>query len=292
MRMYSVPYSRNRVCRILPFLSVALLLCASCRRNVDPVVAQVYQYKLYSSEVQAGMPLGLTQEDSLALVRDFIDNWVKEKLVLHEAERHLTPREKNFDREMMDYRNSLLAQRYLDKIWLKDTANNVVTDQEISDFARSLDDRYTVEKEIVRVNYVKMPTRSDKLPLVRDILFDENRRADQKEVLVSMLGDTIEYLLDDDEWLYLDDLQNEVSFQIDVQKFGGRGGALRIEKEVGENSVFLVILDYRSQRSVNETKEERAAAGMLLTNQRRTNFVNQYVQELYDKALKEGKIVQ
>ena len=238
------------------------------------------------------MPLGLTQEDSLALVRDFIDNWVKEKLVLHEAERHLTPREKNFDREMMDYRNSLLAQRYLDKIWLKDTANNVVTDQEISDFARSLDDRYTVEKEIVRVNYVKMPTRSDKLPLVRDILFDENRRADQKEVLVSMLGDTIEYLLDDDEWLYLDDLQNEVSFQIDVQKFGGRGGALRIEKEVGENSVLLVILDYRSQRSVNETKEERAAAGMLLTNQRRTNFVNQYVQELYDKALKEGKIVQ
>lgn len=292
MRMYSVPYSRNRVYRILPFLSVALLLCASCRRNVDPVVAQVYQYKLYSSEVQAGMPLGLTQEDSLALVRDFIDNWVKEKLVLHEAERHLTPREKNFDREMMDYRNSLLAQRYLDKIWLKDTANNVVTDQEISDFARSLDDRYTVEKEIVRVNYVKMPTRSDKLPLVRDILFDENRRADQKEVLVSMLGDTIEYLLDDDEWLYLDDLQNEVSFQIDVQKFGGRGGALRIEKEVGENSVLLVILDYRSQRSVNETKEERAAAGMLLTNQRRTNFVNQYVQELYDKALKEGKIVQ
>ena len=292
MRMYSVPYSRNRVYRILPFLSVALLLCASCRRNVDPVVAQVYQYKLYSSEVQAGMPLGLTQEDSLALVRDFIDNWVKEKLVLHEAERHLTPREKNFDREMMDYRNSLLAQRYLDKIWLKDTANNVVTDQEISDFARSLDDRYTVEKEIVRVNYVKMPTRSDKLPLVRDILFDENRRVDQKEVLVSVLGDTIEYLLDDDEWLYLDDLQNEVSFQIDVQKFGGRGGALRIEKEVGENSVLLVILDYRSQRSVNETKEERAAAGMLLTNQRRTNFVNQYVQELYDKALKEGKIVQ
>ena len=105
--------------RILSILTVALLFCDSCRRNEDPVVAQVYQYKLYSSEVQSGMPIGLSQEDSLALVRDFIDNWVKEKLVLHEAERHLSPREKNFDREMMDYRNSLLAQRYLDKIWMK-----------------------------------------------------------------------------------------------------------------------------------------------------------------------------
>ena len=278
--------------RFLPLLSVALLLCVSCRKNADPVVAQVYQYKLYASEVQADVPLGLSQEDSITLVRDFIDNWVKEKLVLHEAERHLSPREKNFDREMTEYRNSLLAQRYLDKIWQKDTANNAITDKEITDFARSLDDRYTVEKEIVRVNYVKMPTRSDKLPLVRDILFDERQRDVQKETLVSMLGDTIEYLLDDDEWLYLDDLQNEVAFQIDVQKLGNRGSSLRIEKEVGENTVLLVILDYRSQRSVNETKDERAAAGMLLMNQRRTRMINQYVQTLYDKALKEGKIVQ
>ncbi|MBR4648131.1 MAG: hypothetical protein IKO75_13550 [Bacteroidales bacterium] len=278
--------------RILPLLSVALLLCVSCRKNADPVVAQVYQYKLYASEVQADVPLGLSQEDSITLVRDFIDNWVKEKLVLHEAERHLSPREKNFDREMTEYRNSLLAQRYLDKIWQKDTANNAITDKEITDFARSLDDRYTVEKEIVRVNYVKMPTRSDKLPLVRDILFDERQRDVQKETLVSMLGDTIEYLLDDDEWLYLDDLQNEVAFQIDVQKLGNRGSSLRIEKEVGENTVLLVILDYRSQRSVNDTKDERAAAGMLLMNQRRTRMINQYVQTLYDKALKEGKIVQ
>lgn len=271
---------------------VAFLLCSSCRRNADPVVAQVYQYKLYSSEVQAGMPSGLSQEDSLALVRDFIDNWVKEKLVLHEAERYLSPREKNFDREMTEYRNSLLMQKYLDKVWLKDTANNAISDQEIVDFARSLDDRYTVEKEIVRVNYVKMPTRSNLLPKVREILFDESQRVEQKDVLVAMLGDSIEYLLDDDEWLYLDDLQNEVSFQIDVQKLSGRSSALQIEKEVGENTALLVILDYRSQRSVNETKEERAAASMLLTNQRRTQFINQYLQELYDKSLKEGKVVQ
>ena len=127
---------------------------------------------------------------------------------------------------------------------------------------------------------------------MRDILFDENRRTEQKDALVTILGDTIEYLVDDDEWLYLDDLQNEVSFHIDVQKFGGHGNVMRIEKEVGENTVLLVILDYRSQRSVNETREERAAASMLLMNQRRTQVINQYVQMLYDKAVKDGKIVQ
>ena len=275
--------------RLAIILCLLLAVCAACRRNADPVVAQVYQYKLYASEVRQGMPVGLSQEDSLTLVRDYIDTWVKEKLVLHEAEKKLSPREKNFDKEMMDYRNSLLINRYYDKLWQRDTANNHVTDREISDFARTLDSRYTVDKEIVRVNYVKLPANSSLVEPVKSLLFDEHRRVEEKETLVAMLGDSIEYLLDDEAWLYLDDLQNEVAFEIDPSAIGD---ARRIEKEVGDQKVLLVILDYRSQRSVNETKEERAAAGMLLMNQRRTEFINQYVQDLYDKALKDGKIVQ
>ena len=256
------------------------------------MVAQVYQYKLYASEIRTAMPVGLSQDDSLVLVRDFIDSWVKEKLVLHEAEKKLSPREKNFDKEMSDYRNALIINKYYDKLWMGDTADNSISEQEISAFARSLDSRYTVEKEIVRVNYVKMPTSSAELPQVKAILFDESRRKEEKESLVAILGDTIEYLLDDDAWLYLDDLQNEVSFEIDAQKAAERGNVLHIEKAVGDQTVLLAILDYRSQRSVNETKEERAAAGMLLMNQRKAQFINQYVQELYDKAVKAGKIVQ
>lgn len=278
--------------RTIAILGLALLLCASCYRKNDPVVAQVYQYKLYTSAIKAIMPQGLSQEDSMLLVQDIIDSWVKEKLVLHEAEKNLSPREKKFESEMAEYRNTLLINRYYDKLWERDTANATVTDDEISNFVRTLDSRYTVEKEIVRVNYVKMPTKSSELPEVKAVLFDENRRKGEKESLVEMLGDTIEYLLDDEEWLYLDDLQNEVSFEIDAQKAREGANVVHLEKEVGDQTILLVILDYRSQRSVNETKEERAAAGMLLMNQRKSQYINQYIQELYDKAVKAGKIVQ
>ncbi len=255
------------------------------------MVAQVYQYRLYSSEVSACIPSGLNQEDSTALARNYITTWVKEKLLLHEAEKNLSPKEKNFDKEMTEYRNSLLINRYYEKLWRQDTNNSHITEKDISAFAHSLDNRYTVEKEIVRVNYVKMPSTADNLSEVRDILFDEDRRLAEKESIVKQLGDSIEYLLDDDAWLYLDDLQNEVAFEIDAEKAAGQKEILHIEKKVGDNNVLLVILDYRSQRSVNETKEERAAAAMLLTNQRRTEFINRYIEELYEKAAKDGKVV-
>jgi hypothetical protein len=278
--------------RISIILCILLSVFAACRRNSDPVVAQVYQYKLYASEVNASMPVGLSAEDSLAMAQDFIDSWVKEKLVLHEAEKHLSPREKNFDKEMTEYRNSLLINRYYEKLWQKDTANKPITSGEISEFAHSLDNRYTVEKEIVRVNYAKIPSKNPALATAKEILFDESRRSEEKETLVNLLGDTIEYLLDDDSWLYLDDLQNEVAFQIEAEKAAQKGEVIRIEKVVGDNTILLVILDYRSQRSVNETKEERAAAGMLLMNQRKAEYINRYIQELYDKAVKEGAVVQ
>ncbi|MBO7629066.1 MAG: hypothetical protein J6S87_03855, partial [Bacteroidales bacterium] len=134
----------------------------------------------------------------------------------------------------------------------------------------------------------KTPT----LESVKKILFDENLRKENKETLVQLLGDSIEYLLDDDAWLYLDDLQNEVAFEINAENVANDKSAQRIEKTVGDNTILLVILDYRSQRSVNETKEERAAAQMLLMNQRKTQFINQYIQDLYDKAVKEGVVVQ
>ena len=88
--------------RLVAIFCLALAILASCHRKEDPVVAQVYQYKLYASEVRNSMPVGLSQEDSLTLVRDFIDSWVKEKLVLHEAEKNLTPREKNFEMERFE----------------------------------------------------------------------------------------------------------------------------------------------------------------------------------------------
>jgi hypothetical protein len=278
--------------RLLPILCIAVALLASCGKKSDPVVAQVYEYKLYASEIQAFLPQGLSQNDSATLVRDYIDNWIKEKLVLHEAEKRLSPKEKNFEKEMLSYRNSLLMNRYYDKLWLKDTANVQISDKEIADFARTFDNRYTVEKEIVRVNYVKIPTKDPALEPARKILFDETLRKENKEALVQLLGDSIEYLLDDEAWLYLDDLQNEVSFQIDAENLANNKNAQRIEKIVGDNTILLVILDYRSQRSINETKEERAAAQMLLMNQRKTQFINQYIQDLYDKAVKEGVVVQ
>ena len=276
--------------RNAPLLIVLLLLllCSSCHRHEDKVMAQVYYHKLYESEVLKNMPTGLSPADSIALVNDFIDNWVREQLILHEAEKRLSPREKNFDRQLEEYRNNLLINTYFNKI-ISDTANMNITDEDLEAFMRSFDKRYTIEKEIVKVNYVKLPKKSPLVEVVKGILFDKERRVEEKEPLMVLLGDSIEYLLDDDAWLYLDDIQNEVSFDCSQEDVAQHKC---IEKEIGDYHYLLVILDYKNQRSVSETNEEKAAARMMLLNQRKQQIIKQHVDQLYEKALKSGSVTQ
>ena len=63
-------------------------------------------------------------------------------------------------------------------------------------------------------------------------------------------------------------------------------------KEIGDYHYLLVILDYKNQRSVSETNEEKAAARMMLLNQRKQQVIKQHVDQLYEKALKSGSVTQ
>ena len=252
-------------------------------------MAQVYNHKLYLSEILDNMPSGLSPEDSVALVKEFIDTWVKEKLVLHAAERNLSVREKNFDKKMEDYRNSLLINAYYDKL-VSDTTKFNITQEEMDAFTDDFGKRYTVDKDIVKLNYVKLAAKSVLTDKVRDILFDEEKRTSDKELLVKLLGDSIEYMIDDKTWLYLDDIQAEVPFDVDDKQL--LSGPQYVDKTVSGYRYLMVILEHKDRRTMNETQDERAAARMMLVNQRKREFIENHVNLLYEKALKDGAIIQ
>lgn len=272
--------------KLLLFLIPALLCLSSCQKK-DKVVAQVYYHKLYQSEVLSSMPSGLSASDSISMFNDIVDSWIKEQIVLHAAEKKLSVKDKNFQKEIEDYRNSLLVNRYYDKL-VSQHKELQASDEDVKQFLNNFDNRYTVEKEIVKVNFVKLSKGSSLIQPVKEILFNESRRVSDKDALSKMLGDSIEYMIDDEAWLYLDDIQNEVSFDISEDDIEGHKC---IEKEVGDSHYLLVILDYKNQRSVSETDEEMAAARMMILNQRKKELIEQHIDKLYEKALKEGVII-
>lgn len=275
--------------RKLLFLTVLFsFLFSSCHQKKDRVVAQVYSHKLYASEVQKQLPSGMSTDDSLAFATRFIDSWISEQLLLAEAEKALSMRDKQFQKEMLEYRNSLIRSRYLEKI-TADTNAFYVTDEEVRATIAQARTNFVNEKEIVRLNYVKVSAKSPVKEKVKEILFDEETRLLEKEKLTELCADSIEYFVDDDTWLFWDDIQLEVDIDLQISA-GTFNQPQYIEKTSGESCYLIVILDYKSEQTGADSRDYFESVRTMLIQKKKNEYINQKLDELYLKAEKAGKI--
>jgi hypothetical protein len=277
------------VVRKLLFLTVLFsFLFSSCQQKKDRVVAQVYSHKLYASEVQKQLPSGMPTDDSLAFATRFIDSWISDQLLLAEAEKALSMRDKQFQKEMSEYRNSLIRSKYMEKI-TADTNSFYVTDEEVRATIAQARTNFVNEKEIVRLNYVKVSAKSPVKEKVKEILFDEEKRLLEKEKLTELCADSIEYFVDDDTWLFWDDIQLEVDIDLQISA-GTFNQPQYIEKTSGESCYLIVILDYKSEQTGADSRDYFESVRTMLIQKKKNEYINQKLDELYLKAEKAGKI--
>ena len=265
-----------------------LSLCLSSCKQKDTVVAEAYHAKLYLSQLAAQIPDSFSPADSAQLAQILIEDWIKQQIILHEAKQALPLKSQNFEKEIDEYKNTLLVNTYFNFL-TSDSGQFTVSDDELEQFIKKYESRYTVNREIIKINYVKTARDSKLIKELKELLFDDDRRTEEKQRIEELCADSIEYFLEDNTWLYLDDIQNEFPIEI-KNKESILSQNKYIETEDSDYHYLIVFLDYKSRRTINETEEEIAAARMMLTQQKKQNFVNQKIEELVQKSMQSGQI--
>lgn len=269
-----------------PFIA---LIIVGCNSTDDRVLAEVYNNKLYYSEVASLLPEGLNKDDSIAFANQVINNWITEQIILHEAENELSVSEKIFDEEMTEYRKSLLRNKYFEKI-TSDTSAFHVSDEEVLKTIRATKVNLISTKEIVRINYVKLNKNSAVRNELKEILFDESRRMTEKVKIAELCGDSIEYFIEDDRWLYWEDIQFEISIDIE-DKTNLKLQPEYFEKIDEDNCYLIVVLDYKTQQTGEESHDYFESVRTMLIQKKKKDFIDRKIDGLYQKAVKEEKIV-
>ncbi len=82
------------------FLHLFFLLIGSCKNvgfnNSETVLARVYDSYLYASNLEGLVPAAISVADSIAICRNYVDNWINNQLILSQAEKNLTNAQKDF----------------------------------------------------------------------------------------------------------------------------------------------------------------------------------------------------
>lgn len=145
-----------------------LLAFVACSRQpeVSPVVASAYDRELHLSDLAGLVPEGMAPEDSALVVANYVDQWLRQAVLLTKAEKNV---EADFSREMQQYHDNLLAYAYERQI-VDQLLDTHITAAQIRQYYDEHRSDFRLKTSIVKAVYVSVPRKSAALAKLKSII--------------------------------------------------------------------------------------------------------------------------
>ena len=128
-------------------------ILTSCNKKAkEKPLLRVFDNYLYPSDIKGLVSGNVSAEDSIAIIDNYINQWILQMVVLDKAENNIN---KRFEKELQDYKNSLITYEYEQSI-VKQLLDTNVGDNEIQQYYERNKENFTLKNNIVRMVYVKI----------------------------------------------------------------------------------------------------------------------------------------
>ena len=270
-------------------LLFTLILLTSCsgffKKKTERPLARVYDDYLYESDMKGVVSPGVSANDSIMIVKSYVDKWVRQRLILHQAGKNLQSSQLDFSKQLENYKNSLIIFEYENQL-IHQKLDTVVTGDEISNYYNTNPNTFLVRDIIVRVQYAKLPLKSKFIPQARLLLISD--KPDDRNKLADLCEQqSFGYFIDDQKWIFFSDLVNQVPLRpADREDF------LKKNKHVEVSDATFTWLirfsDYRLRDSNSPLELEKQKIHDIILNKRKMELLGKMHDYIYQNALKQN----
>ncbi|MBK7029209.1 MAG: hypothetical protein IPH45_08330 [Bacteroidales bacterium] len=276
---------------LLVFFTCALFVSACNllpkKQDSKGSVARVYDKYLYAKELNGLVPAGTSSKDSLNITQNYINNWIRQELLLHQAEANLDDIQMNFTQQVEQYRNSLIIFQYESEL-VKQKLDTNITMQEIEDYYKQNQSNFLLHENIIRNIYVSVRKSSPHLPRFRQLIRSE-RDADKEKLMefCQMYAET--YQLDDQAWTSFNEFVSKVPVAAEDQRsFLERNPYFEVQDSTFQ---YLVrIKEFKIKESVSPLSFEAANIRVILLNKRKSEMLSRMEEDLFKAAQQKKNI--
>ena len=271
--------------RIFFIIMLINLMMGCSNKSKDDLVATAYDYNLYKSDLKGIIPRGSTKNDSIAIIKNFINNWIRQKIVLQKAEKNLSNEQKDFAEQIENYRNSLLVYSYESKL-INQLLDTAVSNNQIQNYYDKNIDNFLLKDNIIKVNYVKLDLNSPYKAKMKSLLLN---KSDNKNQLLELCSkQAVNFYLEDDEWLMFNDLLKEIPIETYNQEtFLKNNKTIEVKDE---NYYYLIIVkDFKIKESASPLSFEKDNIRNIIINKRKLELINKMHTELFNESLKNNE---
>ncbi|NND06897.1 MAG: hypothetical protein HKN87_11000 [Saprospiraceae bacterium] len=264
---------------------IALLL-ASCYDRTgrsDKLVAQVFDKKLYESEVLSIIPTDSKPEDSILIRNAYIDRWARESVMMHEAEKNIPP-DLAIDRLVQDYAASLVMHQY-EKTVVESLLDTLIDNQELEAYYEENKSQYLLESTIVRCHFIKVPRVVPKRAIEKiENLWRSNQRKEKDFAALVELCNlyATTFYLSDSIWYKLDLISGEMPKGAVNESVIRSNDVFQLENN--DYYYFLKVLEIKDRKEIAPLTYIREQAAKVILHKRKIDLLAKLNEDLYQRA--------
>lgn len=252
----------------------------------DRLLAEVYNRKLYLSEMDGLFPEGTTPQDSSLIIRAYVDRWVREALILNEAERNL-PNDLNIDKLVRDYRASLLRNTY-EQVLVDELLDSTVAVSELRAFYEKNKEQYQLETPIARCHFIKVPLPVPQLDSLREwwSAIDQEGNLEKLRSYARQYAST--YELADSSWVRIEQLAMELPQGTLTPENAIYKKNFRQEGE--DFKYYLRVYDVRNRKEIAPLAYIEDQARKVILHSRKMKILKEKREDLYELEMRKKNI--
>lgn len=268
-------------------IAVGTISCAVEETAPDDWIVKVGEKVLTRTELAEMIPDGLSSEDSMKVADTHINRWVKDNVVLMKAEYNLPADLMNFEKQLNDYRNSLVVYTY-ERELVKQKLDTVITDSEIKLYYDEHPRNFELRDYIIRANFVKLGKDAPKLAQFEKWMQSDDE-ADYYDIENYCTQFAVSSFLDAERWLYFDELLKEVPVKVvDKENFLKENKYLKLSE--GDYLYIIKIIEYQLKDATSPLELVKSDIRSIIVNKRKKEFIGKMRQDLMDEALIDNEI--
>ncbi len=257
--------------------------CNYFKKNTEEKpLARVYDQYLYSTDLKEILPGNVSKEDSARIANNYINNWVKQHLLLKKAELNLPEEKRDVQKQLDDYRNSLILFLYEEEL-IKQRLDTLVRPDEITKYYEENKQNFALKENIIRASYVKIDKQNKTVNKLRKWLNDED--ADSKNKLNEYCStQALKFSLDEHKWFTPEELAAETGIeQNKIEQMGRYPNTF----EIYENDGYYIFktIEYQLKDDISPLEFEEKNIRNILLNKRKLKLIEQMEKDIYNEGI-------
>lgn len=269
---------------VLLLLALSICSCGSKEKQEPQAVARVGSEYLDVSELKGLVPPGTSKEDSIAIVKSYIDRWASQKLLYNAAQVNVSKeKQAEYAKLIRQYEIDLYTGAYLEEV-VKQSVDTVVTQAELESYYKANKENFKTTGTLVRLKYIRLAKDHPKLGQVKSRFLSGSKK--DLKALNDMAIQFKSYAFNDTTWVDMNQVYTKLPFITPENRDKYISSSMSYQYPDSTDVYIVKVARVLEKSQVSPFEYIRPTLQQLIINNRKLELIKKFQKEITDDAIK------